>query len=179
LLFFVHYLHFTAFPAHSDTVTTFGFGESTRKTQHLEVGSTYTLWNSDYLAANFDKSLYGSHPFYIQVSSSGKAHGVFFLNSNGMDAYLSGDESAGVQGQSIGVQSTGGVLDFYVFAGPTPEDVVAQYLEVIGRPAMMPYWSLGFHNCRYGYPSVAYVSDVVKNYSAAEIPLETQWSVQF
>jgi alpha-glucosidase (family GH31 glycosyl hydrolase) len=28
---------------------------------------------------------------------------------------------------------------------------------------------------RYGYPSVAYVDEVVKNYSAAGIPLETQW----
>ncbi|CAE7661056.1 unnamed protein product [Symbiodinium microadriaticum] len=79
------------------------------------------------------------------------------------------------QGGSIGVQSTGGVLDLYIFAGPSPADVVKQYLEVVGKPAMMPYWSLGFHNCRWGYENVQYVADVVANYSAAEIPLETQW----
>lgn len=160
---------------YADTITTFGFGESTRTTQHMQTGSTNTLWNSDYLAANFDASLYGSHPFFIQVSSSGKAHGVLFMNSNGMDATLWGGDTDEIQGQSLGVQSTGGVLDFYIFAGPTPQDVVRQYLEVIGMPAMMPYWSLGFHNCRYGYPSVAYVEEVVANYSAANIPLETQW----
>jgi alpha-glucosidase (family GH31 glycosyl hydrolase) len=159
----------------TDTVTTFGFGESTRVTQHMATGSTNTLWNSDYLAANFDSSLYGSHPFFIQVSDNGKAHGVLFMNSNGMDASLQGDGTDSVEGQSLGVQSTGGVLDFYIFAGPTPQEVVAQYLEVVGMPAMMPYWSLGFHNCRYGYPSVAYVEEVVANYSAANIPLETQW----
>lgn len=158
-----------------DTVTTFGFGESTRVTQHMTPGSTNTLWNSDYLAANFDVSLYGSHPFFVQVSESGKAHGVLFMNSNGMDAYLQGDGTGKEQGESLGVQSTGGVFDLYLFAGPSPQDVVAQYLEVIGMPAMMPYWSLGFHNCRYGYPSVAYVEQVVANYSAAGIPLETQW----
>ena len=138
-------------------------------------GATYTPWNSDYLAANFDASLYGSHPFIVQVSESGKCHGVLFMNSNAMDATLWAGDSEDIEGQSLGVQSTGGILDFYVLAGPTPQEVVAQYLEVVGKPVMMPYWSLGFHNCRYGYPSLAYVEEVVANYSAANIPLETQW----
>lgn len=34
----------------------------------------------------------------------------------------------------------GGVLDFYIFSGPTPSDVVHQYYEVIGYPHMIPYW---------------------------------------
>ena len=30
----------------------------------------------------------GSHPFYLEVRSSGNAHGVFLRNSNGMDVVL-------------------------------------------------------------------------------------------
>lgn len=78
-------------------------------------------------------------------------------------------------GQTLGIQSTGGLLDIYIFSGPTPQSVISQYLQVIGRPAMVPYWSLGFHNCRWGYKNLTIVEEVVANYSKAGIPLETEW----
>ena len=33
----------------------------------------------------------GSHPFYLDLRSSGNAHGVFLRNSNGMDVVLDSD----------------------------------------------------------------------------------------
>jgi alpha-glucosidase (family GH31 glycosyl hydrolase) len=53
--------------------------------------------------------------------------------------------------------------------------VIKQYLELIGRPYLPPFWSLGFHNSRWGYESLSHVEEVVHNYSVAGIPLETQW----
>lgn len=61
------------------------------------------------------------------------------------------------------------MLDLFVFVGPTPAAVVAQYTGLVGRPAMMPYWSLGYHQCRYGYTNVAEVEAVVANMSAAQV----------
>lgn len=76
---------------------------------------------------------------------------------------------------SLEYNTIGGVLDFYFLAGPDPADVSRQYADVVGLPAMVPYWSLGFHQCKYGWPNLDHVKEVVANYSKANIPVETLW----
>jgi alpha-glucosidase (family GH31 glycosyl hydrolase) len=114
-----------------------------------------------------DENVYGVHPFHLEMRN-GKAHGIFLLNSHGMDVLI----RSGV----ITWKILGGVLDFYVFVGPTPADVVHQYYEVIGHPQMISYWSLGFQHCRYGFNNIWEVNDVVKRYRENDIPLETMWT---
>lgn len=50
---------------------------------------------------------------------------------------------------AITYRTTGGILNFLVMLGPTPNEVVSQYTGVIGRPFMPPYWALGFHLCKW------------------------------
>lgn len=42
--------------------------------------------------------------------------------------------------------------------------------QVVGRSFMPPYWSLGFHLCRWGYLTANRTLDVVKRMRAREIP---------
>ena len=67
-------------------------------------------------------------------------------------------------------RSIGGILDFYLFIGQSPDDVVTQYSQLIGTSFMPPYWSLGFHICRFGYKSVNDTMKVVDRVRKAGIP---------
>lgn len=108
---------------------------------------------------------------YLEHRKDG-SHGVFLLNSNGMDIDI--DTTDGET--HLDYNTLGGVLDFYFFAGPSPAEVSKQYAEVAGLPAMMPYWSLGFHQAKYGYWDVNNLAEVVANYSTADIPLDIIWA---
>jgi alpha-glucosidase (family GH31 glycosyl hydrolase) len=172
------YLEFSLFSSSVNLMkerNTFGFGESTRLAQAHKVPSLLTLWAADVPSMIMSENLYGSYPFFLQqiiseekdAKNKGSCHGGLLLNSNGMDIALLSDR--------INWKVIGGIFDFFVFARSSPKDVISQSTEIIGKPAMIPYWTLGFHNCRWGYQNIQEVVDTVSNYSLAGIPLETQW----
>ena len=100
---------------------------------------------------------------------SGRMHGVLLLNSNAMDYSF---EST----PSLTMRSIGGVLDFFVFLGPTPEQVVQQYTGLVGRSILPPYWSLGFQLARWDYNNLTHMQNVVKRNRDAGIPLDVQYA---
>lgn len=46
----------------------------------------------------------------------------------------------------------------------------------MGYPAMQMYWTLGFHQCRWGYENWTVLQEIVDGYANAGIQLETIWN---
>ncbi len=72
--------------------------------------------------------------------ADGSSHGFLLFNSNAMEAVISQD--------TLSWRVTGGVIDLYILMGPSPAQVLEQLTSIIGRPALPPLWSLGFHQCK-------------------------------
>ncbi|KIJ63376.1 glycoside hydrolase family 31 protein [Hydnomerulius pinastri MD-312] len=153
----------------------YGLGEHTDSFRLPNFNTTRTLWSRDAYGVPTGSNLYGNHPVYFEHRTTG-THGVFLLNSNGMDIKINNTEAGGQTTLEYNV--IGGVFDMYFLAGSEtdPTELSRQYAEVVGVPAEVPYWSFGLHQCRFGYQNYIDVSEVITNYSQASIPLETMWT---
>ncbi|KAK8117999.1 glycoside hydrolase family 31 protein [Apiospora kogelbergensis] len=151
----------------------YGLGEHTDPFKLNDTDYTRTMWSRDAYGIPYGTNLYGNHPIYFDHRVGSGTHGVFLLSSSGMDIKIN-QTSDGKQYLEYNV--VGGIIDLYFMAGPTPTKVSQQYAQIAGLPAMMPYWGLGMHQCRYGYRDYYAIADVIANYSEANIPLETMWT---
>lgn len=136
----------------------------------------YTTWpmfardiGPDSASALSTQNLYGVHPFYMCLESDGKAHGVFILNSNAQEVETG-------PGPHLVYRTIGGRLDMAFFPGPTPEEVVNQYLQHIGFPFLPAYWALGYQLCRWGYGSLDDMKKVISRNQALGIPLDVPYA---
>ncbi|NXP60093.1 MGA protein, partial [Chloropsis cyanopogon] len=146
----------------------YGFGESEHPTfRHNMSWNTWGMFTRDQ-PPTYKRNSYGFQPFYMALEEDSNAHGVLLLNSNAMDVTFQPTPA-------LTYRTIGGILDFYMVLGPTPELVVQEYTQLIGRPVMPPYWSLGFQLCRYGYANDSEVAQVVEDMKAAQIPQDVQY----
>ncbi|KAJ0063496.1 hypothetical protein NL108_002787, partial [Boleophthalmus pectinirostris] len=146
----------------------YGFGETEHPTyRHNLYYHTWGMFAKDQ-PPGYKMNCYGVHPFYMGLENTADAHGVLLLNSNAMDVTFQPTPA-------ITYRTLGGILDFFMVMGPTPEMVVQEYTALIGRPVLPAYWSLGFQLCRYGYANDAEIRDLYNDMKAAKIPYDVQY----
>ncbi|KAL3320297.1 hypothetical protein Ciccas_001033 [Cichlidogyrus casuarinus] len=148
----------------------FGYGLGERRAAfpiNLHKWDRSGMWNRD-MPPTTGWNLYGTQNFFVGLDNQGEAFGIFLLNSNAQEVALQ-------PVPALTYRTTGGILDFFVFTGPSPQQVVSQYMELIGKPMIPPYWSLGFHLCRYGYKNLDQVREVLERNIDAGIPIDVQW----
>uniref|UniRef100_A0A8C6W327 Sucrase-isomaltase, intestinal n=1 Tax=Nannospalax galili TaxID=1026970 RepID=A0A8C6W327_NANGA len=147
----------------------YGFGEAEHTAFKRDLNwHTWGMFSRDQ-PPGYKFNSYGVHPYYMALEDEGNAHGVLLLNSNAMDVTFQPTPA-------LTYRTIGGILDFYMFLGPTPEVATMQYHEVIGYPVMPPYWALGFQLCRYGYRNTSEIEELYNGMVAAQIPYDVQYT---
>jgi alpha-D-xyloside xylohydrolase len=63
-------------------------------------------------------------------------------------------------------------VDYLVFAGPTPDEVIASYREVTGPAPLMPAWAYGYIHCRERFHSSQEILDTAAEFRQRHLPLD-------
>jgi alpha-glucosidase (family GH31 glycosyl hydrolase) len=153
----------------------YGLGE---RTHEFTLGEgTWTMWSNGQETPHDDgkggKQTYGVHPFVlVQTGVKGEYMGLYFRNSNAMSPVI---RYTGVSAATFSYITTGGQMEVYFMFKGTAKQIIAQYHDLIGRPALPPFWSLGWHAAAYAYSTQALVEENIKGYSDNNFPLEGVW----
>lgn len=143
----------------------FGLGDKTGPLDRRN--EAFTLWNTD--AYRFQEStdpLYKSIPYFMAFRA-GSAVGVL-LDNTWRTSFDFGKESPSAY--SFG--AVAGPIDYYIFYGPAPKQVVETYAWLTGTPPLPPLWALGFQQSRYSYMSQARVLEVAARLRKDHIPAD-------
>ena len=116
----------------------YGFGD--KRAALNQRGRKVDILNRDAFASETNES-YKSIPFYM--SSAG--YGLFFHNYRPSNFDIGASEK-----NQLRIKVSGGEMDFYLFIGNMKE-ILSQYTELTGRPAMLPYWAFGYHQAKATY----------------------------
>ena len=149
-----------------------GYGERNFKYFLSNEGAPITLssWNTDNLTPWKDP-MYAVSPVVFVNNPLTSTHAVVMqMNSHAQQATVDPTTSR------IELYAVGGTVDLHVFVGGTALEAMAAYQKYIGPAEVPPYWSLGTHQCKYGYSTLQDLKDVVEGYAAANMPLQTLWN---
>ncbi|KAL2179057.1 glycoside hydrolase family 31 protein [Thermothelomyces heterothallicus CBS 202.75] len=177
---FLGYEHVYGIPSHASSL-------SLKQTRGGEGNyqEPYRMYNADVFEYILDSpmTLYGSIPF-MQAHRKDSSVGVFWLNAaeTWVDITKAKDSKNPL---SLGGKartnththwfSESGLLDVFVFLGPTPKDLTARYGELTGTTAMPQEFALGYHQCRWNYVSDEDVRDVDRKMDKFKIPYDVIW----
>jgi len=153
----------------------FGLGE--RVGEFFLREGVYTMWNRDATSPIEDglrpgNNIYGTHPVYFARVARNDFFGVYDHNFGAQDYVV---KKAGKKYQITQIK-TSGLTDQFVILKTDVQEVIGRYQEIVGKPAIVPEWALGWHQCRYGYNNTAQVSDVVAKFREHELPLDAMWT---
>lgn len=108
----------------------YGLGE--RFGPYLKNGQTVDMWNAD--GGTASELAYKNVPFYM----TNRGYGVFVDDSSDVSFEVASEKVERVQFSVEGER-----LRYFIFAGPSPKEILERYTRLTGRPALPPAWSFG------------------------------------
>jgi alpha-glucosidase len=122
----------------------FGLGDKTGKLDLHGRRLRTTMMDSLGFDPERGDPLYKHWPFLIvRDGETGVASGIFYDNMAAATFDL-GCEHDNYYGFFRSYEAEAGDLDYYVFPGPSLAEVSRKFLELTGRPALPPRWTLGY-----------------------------------
>jgi len=145
----------------------------------------YRLYNSDVFEyiLNSPMTLYGAIPF-MQAQRKDSTVGVFWLNAAETWVDITkAKEAKNPLALGIGAKtnththwiSENGLMDIFVFLGPSPQDVIKSYTDLTGTTAMPQEFAIGYHQCRWNYVSDDDVKEVDRKMDKFNMPYDVIW----
>ena len=132
-------------------------------------GRKYRMWNTDPGGSYGpqDGPLYMPLPVYLGLHGAG-SYLIFYENPYPAEFDFTRNPRELIQTSRATFE--GGMLRYYFIPGP-PERALERFTELTGRPPLPPRWSLGYHQCRWGYKTEADVRRVAEGFAANDMPL--------
>ncbi|TGO55740.1 hypothetical protein BOTNAR_0238g00080 [Botryotinia narcissicola] len=141
----------------------------------------YRLYNADVFEYIMDSemTLYGAIPF-MQAYRSASTVGVFWLNAaetwiDIIKERASINPLSGKTDTKTHWFSESGLIDVFVFLGPTPKDVTKAYGELTGFTQLPQEFAIAYHQCRWNYVTDEDVKDVDRKFDKFQIPYDVIW----
>jgi alpha-glucosidase (family GH31 glycosyl hydrolase) len=94
---------------------------------------------------------YGYYPFYLLIDDRNEGHINYLKSTNAMDVFKTKENGR----DYLTFKIIGGILNFRFKLGSSNITALIKsfHQTCIGKPAIPPFWSLGFHQSRWGYDS--------------------------
>ncbi len=146
-----------------------GLGEKTGNLNRR--GEKYENWNSDMPAySQYEDPLYVSVPFFIGIHDS-TVYGIFLDNSTRTRF----DFGASTDNQFSSFTVPDGKINYYFIGSGSVAGIIKDYTWLTGRMKLPPYWSLGYHQCRWGYYPESEVISLASKFREKKIPCDAIW----
>ena len=160
----------------------FGFGERTHDFKLNE--GIYTIWSYDAGQTLYDDGKGGFNGYSHQPIGLHKTKydslwlGFVFLNTNAQDVEIKYNKNkANNNDTEVNLihKTIGGIIDYYIIVDNSPEEIIKNIKFLLGTPPLPPYWSLGYHQSRYGYKTFEEFKEVYDNFKKYQIPIDVMW----